>query len=110
MKTSLSLIVSAGLIFVGSNFSALNAAVYQEVGGRVAIEAEHFDSRTAETGGAQHHWTIIPTEDPGVNLANAGQPFANARGDKYLQVLPDAGINQNTGPEVVDLNPHADYE
>ncbi|PYJ99865.1 MAG: hypothetical protein DME23_08680, partial [Verrucomicrobia bacterium] len=70
------------------------AAVYQESGGRVVIEAEHFDSRTTNASG--HAFLIVPTEDPGAGPV----PFINARGDMYIQILPDNG-----GPGGANIDP-----
>ena len=86
------------------------AAVYQEVGGRVVIEAENFHSRTNHPAN-NHHWHIVPTENGvdefGDTPAFPDGGFPNARGDKYLQLLPDGGFNVTTaanfaGPPWVD--------
>src|SRR5687767_7394021 len=68
---------------------ALNAsaAIYRESGGVVVVEAEHFDVRTENTDNG-HRWAIIPDEI-GSPDTPADTGFANARGDKYMQALPD---------------------
>ncbi len=52
------------------------AAVYKEAGGRVVIEAEHFDARTTNTTD-NHVWQIVPDENGNPNTpVDAG--FASA--------------------------------
>src|SRR2546427_7022688 len=73
-----------------------SAAIYNETGGLVVVEAEHFDARTTSANG--HHWAVIPDES-GSPDAPADPGFANARGAKYVQSLPDSlggGENRNT--------------
>src|SRR5262245_53202183 len=87
-----------------------HAAVYNETGGRVVVEAEHFDSRTTSANG--HHWAIIPDES-GMPDAPADSGFANARGGKYMQSLPDSlggGENRNTDTGVVGTGDVMDYK
>lgn len=81
----------------------VRGATYQEVGGVVVVEAEHFDNRTTEDGGT-HHYVIVPDEDPGLN------PMASARGGRYMQNLPDAGQNRNSDPSVVGTAPYLDFK
>src|SRR5205085_3675 len=52
------------------------AATYKEQGGRVVIEAEHFDTRTANADG--HVWQIMPDEIGNPNTP-ADTGWANAR-------------------------------
>ena len=78
------------------------AALYLESGGVVAVEAEHVASRTDQPDDPFHGWKIVPAEDPG------DQAFVNARGNSYLQVLPNTGDNANV-PERVQNPPWADY-
>ena len=83
--------------------AATQAATYKENGGRVLIEAEHFDVRTSNADG--HVWQLNPDENTDPNLAL----FSNARGDKYMQSLPDNGTAYNTVP-VVGQDPHLDFK
>ena len=64
------------------------AAIFRENGGTVTVEAEHFESRT-DASDDNHRWLIVPDE------AQPGTMFLNARGGKYMQVLPDSGQNRN---------------
>src|SRR5437867_9186138 len=84
------------------------AAVYQEVGGQVVVEAVHFDYRNFEFTDKPipHHFHIVPDED---NVTSAAHPwgdtgsnpsdpnglnqFANSRTGHYLQIVPDIGDN-----------------
>ena len=87
-----------------------NAAIYKEVGGVVVIEAEHFDARTTNSDG--HRWQIMPAENGSPNTA-ADAGFTMARGDKYMQSLPDAaggGTAYNTGAAQVGIDPHLDFK
>ena len=63
--------------------AALADIVYQESGGVVVGEAEIYSSRTNNTSGKS--WLVIPDESAG-----AGTNL-NARGDAYVQALPDDG-------------------
>lgn len=63
------------------------AAVFQESGGVVLVEAEHYDSRTNDPDG--HRWQVVPDEGAGVRT------YTNARNGAYIQSLPDSGQNQN---------------
>ena len=66
------------------------AAVYQEVGGQVVIEAEHFHSRPMDENNPNQHWHLVPDEDGTDFLGDFGDPpFTKARGDKYMQLLPE---------------------
>lgn len=77
------------------------SAVYKEVGGIVVIEAENADKlKKAEDD--DHAWTLIPDQPP-------AREFDNARGGKYLQVMPDAGQNRNN-PDAFLAGPHAEYK
>ncbi|MBI4659190.1 MAG: Ig-like domain-containing protein [Verrucomicrobia bacterium] len=87
-----------------------DSAVYKEAGGRVVVEAEHFDARTSNTTD-NHHWAIIPDEN-GKPDAAADPGFSNARGGKYMQTLPDsAGGGQNNNSVAgVNADPHLDFK
>ncbi|MBI4660528.1 MAG: hypothetical protein HY735_16955 [Verrucomicrobia bacterium] len=76
-------------------------AIYNEVNGRVVVEAEHFDRRV---DGPVKKYLIVPDEDPG------SQTFSNMRGDKFIQVLPDAGENRNADASVVGTGATVDYK
>lgn len=76
--------------------------VYKEVGGRVVIEAEHFDKRAKATDD-DHEWKIVPDEDPG------SPGYTNARGGKYMQVLPDGGQNRNNA-DLQTAGPALDFK
>lgn len=99
-------IKAAALIIAAAAFT-LTAATYKESGGRVVIEAEHFDARTANADG--HRWQIVPDENGNPNSPADGG-YANARGGKYMQSLPDAGVNYNSSPAVVAQDPHLDFK
>lgn len=85
--------------------TSLSAAVYQESGGVVAIEAEHFDSRTrhVHADGQDHHWHVAPTDDGTDFLADFADPFLSARGESYIQVLPNGpgGGGPNIDPKAI---------
>jgi Concanavalin A-like lectin/glucanases superfamily/PA14 domain len=88
----------------------LHAATYKEAAGRVVIEAEHFDKRTTNTTGL-HHWAIMPDENGKPDTA-ADPGFANARGGKYMQSLPDTaggGQNNNTVAQV-GTDPYMEFK
>jgi hypothetical protein len=85
----------------------LHAAVYQESGGRVVVEAEHFHERTTSATG--HRWAVIPDES-GKPDAPVDAGFANARGGKYVQSLPDGGENRNVDTSVVGTGNVIDYK
>src|SRR5437867_388689 len=89
-------------IFACSDLN-ITAATYKEAAGVIVIEAEHFDSRT--TNSANHAFLVVPTEDPGSPSA-----FVNARGDMYLQVLPDSGAGATTGPGGVGIDPSVNFK
>src|SRR5437667_12532086 len=116
---------------VSLGFSAVysKAAVYQEAGGRVVIEAVHFDYRSFESTDAAipHHFHIVPDED-GVTSAthpwgdtgwNPNDPnglnmFANSRTGHYVQIVPFAPQNKGNCPtcpnENVGFPPYAEYK
>jgi hypothetical protein len=100
------LIVST--VSLGLSAVCTKAAVYQEAGGRVVVEAVHFDYRNFEITDAAipHHFHIVPDEDGVTSAAhpwgdtgnNPNDPnglnqFANSRTGHYLQIVPDAGAN-----------------
>lgn len=82
-------------------------AIYKEAGGIVVVEAEHFDSRTDNASDA-HHWAIIPDESGNPDTP-VDQGFVNARGDKYMQSLPDGGANNNA-VDRVSIDPFLDFK
>src|SRR3954466_10219094 len=94
------------LFCLGSAIPRPQAAVYQESGGIVVVEAEHFDSRVADPANPDHTWKIIPDEDPGTGDA----PSTNARGNKYIESLPDAGVNNSADNSFVGIPPYVDYK
>ena len=78
------------------------AAVYQEVGGQVVIEAVHFDYRNFEFTDKPipHHFHIVPDEDnvtsaehpwgdTGFNQNDPNNMIANSRTGHYVQIVPD---------------------
>src|SRR6266568_6804235 len=87
------------------------AAVYKEAGGRVVIEAEHFDARTTNTTD-NHVWQIVPDENGNPNTpVDAG--FANARGGKYMQTQPDVlggNLAVHNTVATVGIDPHLDFK
>jgi hypothetical protein len=98
----------------------LQAAPFQEAGGQVVIEAEHFETRAHDPDG-RHHWHIVPAEDGldtfkdfGVTTEN-GDPALNnpgvipgARGDAYIQATPASGQGKTT-PADVGAPPNVTY-
>ncbi|HYT60392.1 MAG TPA: hypothetical protein VEL06_09485, partial [Haliangiales bacterium] len=95
--------ISVSLFVLCLGAATSRAAVYQESGGQVVIEAEHFDSRTTNID--SHHWHIAPLEDVPAEIATA---FTNARGNAYIQALPNSGANHNTADTAV-TDPFANY-
>ena len=67
--------------------SAQAAAIYNEVGGIVVVEAEHFDSRTKAEDN-DHEFKIAPDELSADEAAAAAGQYLNARGGKYMVVMP----------------------
>jgi len=94
-----SLLVS--MLASGFTVWSAQAAIYNEVGGLVVVEAEHFDRRVDSP---TKKYLIVPDEDPG------SQTFSGARGDKFIQVLPDAGENRNADAKVVGTGATVDYK
>ena len=114
---------------LGVSFVCGKAAVYQEVGGQVVVEAVHFDYRNFEFTDAAipHHFHIVPDED---NVTSATHPWgdtgnnpndpnllnqiANSRSGHYAQIVPDNGQNKGnctTCPnENVGFPPYAEYK
>lgn len=75
--------------------------IYQEVDGRVVVEAENVSERTA---GPNHQWLIVPDEEANpVPASSDARPASNPR---YLQVLPN-GAGGYTDPLA---DPHADFK
>src|SRR5262249_47498026 len=84
------------------------AAIYKEVGGVVVVEAEHFDSRTKATDD-DHEWKIAPDELSGDEAGAPAGQYQNARGGKYMVVLPDSGQNRNS-TDLQGVGPFMDYK
>ena len=65
--------VLASALGLGLSVVCTKAAVYQEVGGQVVVEAVHFDYRNFEFTDAAipHHFHIVPDED---NVISAAHP------------------------------------
>ncbi len=61
--------------------------VFEETGGLVAVEAEHFSKQDLTTVRAWHLFT--PTARPGLTPDTDGTHVAGASGGAYLEVLPD---------------------
>jgi len=107
-----SVVVSLGVL-------GAQGAVYQELGGQVVVEAEHFDSRTVDPTD-NHHWHLVPDDnnsasDPLMDSpATYAEPnWINARGGKYVQSYPDSAggwLNKNTDPSVVGTDPVLNYK
>lgn len=85
----------------GFSFWSIQAAIYNEVGGRVVVEAEHFDKRAESPDG--HKYVVVPDEDPGT------QSFSNVRG-KLVQNIPEAGQNRNADASVVGTEIYIEYK
>jgi hypothetical protein len=88
-----------------------SAGTYQEAGGIVVIEAEHFDSRAAATDD-DHHFAIVPDELSAADLVSPDGQYLHARGGKYMVSLPDmpgGGQNRNT-EDLRAPGPHLDYK
>src|ERR1051325_2798800 len=102
------LLKTAAMLFLAA--VATQAAIYKESGGRVLIEAEHFDVRTANAD--THIWQIMPDEN-GAPFTAADAGFVNARGGKYMQSQPDTlggnVANYNTVAQV-GQDPHLDFK
>lgn len=77
--------------------------IYEETSGRVVVEAEHFTDRVGDPAGP--HWHVVPDDD---GDGDTTTPYENARG-KFVQVLPDAGINKNAA-NLVGLPPYLEYK
>lgn len=103
------LLLTGVVAFACSQTFPASGATYKEQGGVVLVEAEHFDVRTANGDG--HVWQIMPDENSNPNTAADGG-FVNARGDKYMQALPDVaggGTAYNT-VATVGQDPHLDFK
>ena len=88
--------------------SAQAAAIYNEVGGIVVVEAEHFDSRTKAEDN-DHEFKIAPDELSTDEAAAAAGQYLNARGGKYMVVMPDSGENRNN-TDLQAVGPHMDFK
>ncbi|MBM3878791.1 MAG: hypothetical protein FJ387_03590 [Verrucomicrobia bacterium] len=109
-RTNQGAVVLAAVLWLATPLTG-QAAVYQESGGRVVIEAEHYDSRTVNPAG-NRHWHLVPDEDANPD-PNDFPPFwfVDARGNQYMQVLPDITGNDfihNTDSQV-DIDPKLDF-
>jgi hypothetical protein len=116
------------LLGVGSALR-IKAAVYQEVGGQLVIEAVHFDYRNFEFTDAAipHHFHFVPDED---NVTSTTHPWGDtgwdpkdisganlisgSRTGHYVQIVPDNGQNKGnctTCPnENVGFPPYVEYK
>ncbi len=103
--------------------AGLYAAVYQEAGGVVVIEAYHFDYRNYEFTDAAipHHFHIVPDEngvdqwgDTGINPSDPSGLIANSRSGHYIQIVPDNGQNKGNCATCPNKNvgfpPYAEYK
>lgn len=101
--------MAALLVAFGCHY--VSAKIYNEVGGVVVVEAEHFDSRAAaedETDNP-HQYKLAPDElTPEEADARPGQ-YENARGGKYMVLLPDSGQNRNNA-DLQAVGPHIDFK
>ena len=101
LKVALALAVPAGYLTPAQAATV----VYDEVGGRVVVEAEHFASKIDDPDG--HHYHIVPNDDAAEPIVTE---YKNARGNSYIVALPDVpagGVNHNNaslvfGPPSVD--------
>src|SRR5262245_3220956 len=84
------------------------AAIYNEVAGVVVVEAEHFDSR-AQAEDNDHQYKIAPDELSEAEAGAAPGQYINARGGKYMVVLPDSGENRNN-TDLQAVGPHIDFK
>jgi len=84
------------------------AATFQEAGGRVVVEAEHFDSRTTATDN-NHAYAVAPDELTAADLATPAGQYKNARGGRYVVVMPDGGENRNTA-DLQNVGPTISYK
>src|SRR6266850_7043967 len=129
MRSSTFKLLVVSTLSLGLSALYSNAAVYQEVGGKVGGEAVHFDYRNFEFTDAAipHHFHIVPDED---NVTSAAHPwgdtgnnpndpnglnqFANSRTGHYLQIVPDSGANNGNCPtcpnENVGFPPYAEFK
>jgi hypothetical protein len=93
---------AASLLAATMFWSQAAPALYLESGGIVTVEAEHVGARTDQPDDPFHGWKIVPTEDAGEST------YIDARGNQYVQVLPNTGDNANV-PERVQNPPWADF-
>ena len=98
------------LSLLGMGVSSLfsHAATYKEVGGRVVVEAEHFDSR-APAEDNDHHYAIAPDELTDAEASAPPGQYQSARGGKYMVLLPDSGENRNSS-DLQAVGPHLDFK
>ncbi len=68
---------------------AAGDAIFLEAGGMVVGESEHWHARGADTSGDL--WQVVPDENAGAGT------YSNARGDSYVQILPDEGDGRQFG-------------
>jgi hypothetical protein len=87
------------------------AAVFQESGGIVVIEGEHFDSRAKATDN-DHQFKIVPSELTADELASPDGRYQHACGGSYMVSLPDVaggGENRNS-TDLQAAGPHLDFK
>lgn len=111
MKSNIPRTLFVSLLIASATSFISRAATYQEVGGVVVVEAEHFDSRANSTDD-DHKFVIAPDELSADDKNNPWGQYQNARGSKYLVSIPDsAGGGQNrSNPDLQVAGPHADYK
>ena len=122
-KTFLTVFLFATSLLFSS--ATLRAAVYQEAGGVVVIEAYHFDYRNYEFTDAAipHHFHIVPDENGTDQWADTGNNpndpsglnmIANSRSGHYIQIVPDNGQNKGNCATCPNKNvgfpPYVEYK
>ena len=90
---------AGGLILAGGQFV--------EADGQAVMEAEHFTTRVNAPSGVG--FMVVPDEAP-FSASGAVDPiFLGARGDRFLQVLPDPGDSKGGDPALVGTAPYVEY-
>ena len=100
------LVLAIPLLISPFSWAANTVSVYDEVAGRVVVEAEHFASKINDPDG--HHYHVVPDDDGKDSFGDThATDYLNARGGKYIVALSDSGVNHNaanfvSGPPSVD--------